>query len=468
LGCPVSKRVDVDLLHLAGLGAVLRWRWGRLGLQIPLSLLTALIVYDGLTGPQLAPLNMATVLVWIHYRGGVILALLLLGNLFCMGCPFALLRTVALRLARGGRRWPRPLRNKWGAIALIFVLLWLYEWLDLWASPWWTAWLVIGYFVAASVTEAVFRESPFCKYLCPLGAFNTLYAATSWTQIGSRDRQRCRSCLNKECVNGSMSVPGCGTELYVPQIRSNVDCVLCLDCARACPHDNVALRGRRPGQELSDHAWRSRWDLGLLAVILAFAGLTNALGMVPPMYTLVGWVGSWLRTESEGLVLLVIFSMGILILPVSVGLAAATVSHRLSAAAGSLRATLAAYAPVMVPIGLGIWAGHYGFHFATAALTFIPVSQYFLQDHGVGWFGSPDWQLGPIVPAAWVLPLQIAAVVVGLAASLRVLGSVEARLAPRPRTAVLPWALVTTALALAAIYVFTLPMEMRGTFALGR
>lgn len=373
MGCPVSRHAGVDLLHLAGLGAVLRWRWGRLALQIPLLLLTALIVYDGLTGPQLGPLNMATVLVWIHYRGGVILALLLVGNLFCMGCPFALLRTVAPRLARAGRRWPRILRNKWGAIALIFVLLWLYEWLDWWASPRWTAWLVIGYFVGVTITEAVFRESPFCRYLCPLGAFNTLYATTSWTQIGSRNRLRCRSCVNKECVNGSLSVPGCGTELYVPQIRSNVDCVLCLDCARACPHDNVAWQGRRPGQELLDHAWRSRWDSSLLAVILAFAGWTNALGMVPPMYTLVGWISSWLRTESEGLALLVIFSVGMLILPVGVGLAAATVSHRLSAAAGSLRATLAAYAPVMVPIGLGIWAGHYGFHFATAALTFIPV-----------------------------------------------------------------------------------------------
>ena len=142
--------------------------------QVPLFVVALLVIYDGLAGPQLAPLNMATVLVWIHYRGGVILSLVLLANVFCMGCPFTLLRSVMPGLARHGARWPRRLRNKWGSISLVFVLLWIYEWADLWASPSLTAWLVVGYFVAATMTEVAFQRVPLLQV--PLSTRGLQYA----------------------------------------------------------------------------------------------------------------------------------------------------------------------------------------------------------------------------------------------------------------------------------------------------
>ena len=126
-------------------------------------------------------------------------------------------------------------------MAVFVGFLFAYEWLDLWASPALTAWVIIGYFVGAFVLEAAFAESPFCKYVCPLGTFNFATATLSPTQITVRDHDVCRTCVGKECVNGSPTVLGCGTELFPPTLRSNLDCILCLDCARACPYDNVAL-----------------------------------------------------------------------------------------------------------------------------------------------------------------------------------------------------------------------------------
>ena len=96
-----------DLLRVPLLGRLLRSRHGRLLGQIPLLLVALLLIYDGFTGSPIAPQNLATVSVWVHYRGLVMLALLFVGNLFCMSCPFTIPRTVALRLSRGGRRWPR-------------------------------------------------------------------------------------------------------------------------------------------------------------------------------------------------------------------------------------------------------------------------------------------------------------------------------------------------------------------------
>ncbi len=205
-----------DVLRAPLIGRVLTWRWGRLVFQLPLLLIAGLLVYDGLTGPRLASQNLATVSVWVHYRGIIILALVFVGNLFCMGCPFTLPRTLAQRLSGAGRRWPRALRNKWLAVGAFVGFLFLYEWLDLWASPWLTAWIIIAYFLSAFILEAVFAESPFCKYVCPLGTFNFVGATASPTQIAVHSADTCRTCVGKECVNGSAQTLGCGTELFPP------------------------------------------------------------------------------------------------------------------------------------------------------------------------------------------------------------------------------------------------------------
>ena len=124
-----------DVLRLPLIGGLLRRRYGRLMMQIPLLLVALLLIYDGFTGSPRAGENLATIAPWVHYRGLVVIALLLVGNLFCMGCPFTLPRTLAKRLSLRGRRFPRLLRNKWIAIAGLFLLFFLYEWLDLWSSP---------------------------------------------------------------------------------------------------------------------------------------------------------------------------------------------------------------------------------------------------------------------------------------------------------------------------------------------
>jgi len=468
----------VDVLRWPLLGRLLRWRWGRLAFQVPLLIIAALMIYDGLTGPQIAPQNIASVTAWVHYRGLVILALLVAGNLFCMSCPFALPRTLARGLSSQGRRWPRVLRNKWLAVGLLFAFFWLYEWHDMWASPWLTAWLVVAYFVAAYALEAIFAESPFCKYVCPLGSFNFVHSSLSPTQVTARDPEVCRTCQGKECVNGSAQVLGCGTELFVPQVRSNMDCVLCLDCARACPHDNVALAVRPPARELRLATWPRRWDLAFLALFLAFAGISNAFGMVPPVYDLEKTLAGWLNTRSEALVLFLIFGTANLVLPAALGLGAAWLSLRLSGsqdkngsgADHSLRVTFTRYAPAVVPLSFGIWLAHYLFHFASGALAIIPVVHGFLLDHRLSWpMGRPDWGLSAILPAGWLLPLQMGIVAAGFVGSLAVLGALArpAHAEPRAaRLATLPWLALFLALALAAMVIFSLPMEMRGSATL--
>ena len=455
-----------DLLRTPLLGRILRWRWGRLLGQLLFLALTGLLLYDGFTGPALAPENLATVVIWVQYRGFLVFSLLLAGNLFCMSCPFTLPRTLAHRLSLAGWRWPRQLRRKWLAIGLLIIYFWLYEWFDLWASPWLTAWTIVAYFVAALVLEALFTESPFCKYVCPLGVFNFVGSTISPLQITVNDRAVCRTCVGKECVNGGIAALGCGLQLYAPQIHSNLDCTFCLDCARACPYDNVALMLRHPLAETANAAaWPRRWDVSLLVLVFAFVGISNAFGMTPPVYALETWLSRALNLSNEGLILLLVFTTLNLLLPVALGLGAAWLSRLLAGRKELLRHVLARYAPAFAPLAFAGWLAHYGgFHFLGSALNIIPVFQNFLRDHGIT-ASPPDWTMGPLLPAAWLDPIELVMVLVGFAASLYVLTYRARRVPPKPDgwAAQAPWIALLLGLAAAMMIVFYLPMEMRGS-----
>ena len=79
--------------------------------------------------------------------------------------------------------------------------------------------------------------------------------------------------------------------------------------------------------------------------------------------------------------------------------------------------------------------------------------------------GAPRWDLGPLVPASLVLPLEQVIVAVGLSVSLLVAYRLSEEDAPQhPGRAFFFWAVLLLVLFLAANWLMNQPMEMRGTF----
>src|ERR1041384_6269022 len=108
-----QNQPSFDLLRVPVVGRLLTKKHARTLLQIPVFIVSVAMIAHGLFGPPLAPKNLATTLTWVHFRGALVLVLLLAGNFFCMACPFMLPRNLARRLVKPGRNWPRFLRNKW-------------------------------------------------------------------------------------------------------------------------------------------------------------------------------------------------------------------------------------------------------------------------------------------------------------------------------------------------------------------
>ncbi|MBY0526624.1 MAG: cytochrome c oxidase assembly protein [Gemmataceae bacterium] len=470
---PKTVRRWFDLLRVPLLGHFLRWRYARPILQSLTFLLAVVVIIDGLLGPRIAPMNLAGVLPWLHWRGLVVLILLLAGNFFCMACPFLLPRTLARRWLPARHAWPRWLRSKWLAVALLALFFWAYEAFALWSSPWWTAWIAIAYFLAAFAVDGWFRGAAFCKYVCPIGQFNFVQSLISPLEVRIRDAELCLRCVTKDCIRGNAVSTGCELHLFLPRKAGNLDCTFCLDCIHACPHDNIGIVAGTPAAELWHDPHRSgvgrfgrRPDLAALALVLVFGAFANAAGMVAPVVEWQDRLTAAFQLTSPFWIVTLGFIVALVVLPMLLVGAAAAVGRAWSGDDGSGLDVAIRFTYALVPLGAAMWLTHYSFHFLTSYGTLIPVTQRWALDWGMTSLGAPEWSCTCCVAvASWLLRLEMLFLDAGLLLSLYTAYRIARERTgqfPRAVCAFAPWGALLLLLFGVGIWIVFQPMEMRG------
>ena len=455
------SRARLDLLATPIVGAFLRARDGRRILQGTLLLLAVAVVADGFFGDRMAAMNLAGVLPWTYWRFFVVVGLLAVGNVFCMACPFMLPRELGRRLGLATRHWPRPLRSKWLAVVLLALFFWAYEALALWNSPLWTAWIVVAYFAGAFVIDTLFRGASFCKYVCPIGQFQFVSSLVSPFEVRLKEPGVCATCVTHDCLRGNASQRGCELDLYLPQKAGNMDCTFCLDCVRACPHENVGVLATIPGSDLWSDRLRSsiglfsrRPDLAALALVVVLGGFGGAAAMVDSL---------GVRSPSTVLATLLTTALALSAVMSTAGSrAAGTGLLRRVAAFRGLACRLSL---TFVPLGLAMWAGHSLFHLATGWTTAWPAVQRAAIDIGIAGLGEPRWtSLPALLAPGSLLSLQLLLLDAGFLLTLYA-GWRITRAATRSGAPVglqLSWAGLAVALYASGVWTFLQPMQMRG------
>jgi cytochrome c oxidase assembly factor CtaG len=431
-------------------------QWRRVA-QVCMLLVALAVMADGFFGPQVAPLNLAGVLPWIHWRALSIFALLLIGNLFCMACPFTLVRDIGRLVFPATLRWPRALRNKWLPTALLILYLWSYEAFGLWDSPWLTAWIIAGYFVAALGIDGLFRGASFCKYVCPIGQFHFVTSLVSPREVRVRSQSVCGSCRTYDCIRGNERARGCELDLFQPKKESNLDCTFCLDCVKACPHDNVGLIHIAPAATLLTDPYRSslgrisrRWDLAALAALIVFGAFVNAAGMVSPVMM---WEHGWharLGTHAMPFIVGAFVLTGVVFVPALAVLLCNRISR--SGWAAAKRFVFA-----LTPLGVAMWAAHLVYHIVTTGAEALPVLERVV-GHSIG--AAP----AAFLPS-WLTPVQILLLDGGLLLTLYVGWRITRQVTAAGRSlaaAGVPWAMLSLGLYAAGIWILFQPMQMRG------
>ncbi len=444
------------LLRAKQLPTIRRWA------QAVMLIIACAVMADGFLGPQAAPLNLAGVLPWIYWRGFSVLALLVLGNLFCLSCPFTLVRDWGRRFLPANRRWPRVLRSKWVPIILLVLYLWSYEAFGLWNSPFLTASIIAGYFLAALLIDGVFQGASFCKYVCPIGQFHFVTSLVSPKEVGVRSQAVCQSCRTHDCIRGNSQARGCELDLFQPKKSSSLDCTFCMDCVKACPHDNVTLLRVLPAATVISDPYRSslrrlskRTDWAALALLIVFGAFVNAGGMIEPVMM---YEHRWHARLGPGAMPLItgIFVLtGAVLLPALVVLLSAVLNRAVSDARSTLDYARR-FSFALVPIGVGMWTAHLIYHLVTSADSVAPALARLT--------GANAAIAATFIPA-WLTPVQILILNTGLLLTLWVIWKIAVTLMPLTRKAVglfAPWAVVAVSLYVIGIVILLEPMEMRG------
>ena len=463
----------LDLLALPLVGRILSWPRFRHAAQMLMFLAALFVVIDGLFGHQMAAMNLAGVLPWTHWRGLMVLALLVAGNVFCFACPFNFARQFARRVLPARRLWPRRLRTKWIAIALLLLFFWAYEAFSLWDSPRSTAMLIVGYFAAAIIIDGLFAGASFCKYVCPIGQYQFVQSLISPVEVGVRNLTVCHTCRTHDCIRGNETQRGCELQLFQPRKTSNMDCTFCLDCVHACPHENVSLVASIPGTQLVQIArtrkgrnkFFRRFDVAVLIFLLVFAAFCNASGMVLPVQAWEQSLQANFGTLMQ-LILGALYLLSMIIVPALLVAGCIWLSKLVGRQSAGWRKTVSTFAPAFVPLGFSMWLIHFSYHLLSSGQTALPVIQRAAMDTGITIFGSPDWSLSSTMPSFdWLPSLELLVLDLGLLLTLYI----GWRIASRFRFSFIrtlglnaPWAGLAVALYSIGVWIIFQPMQMRG------
>ena len=82
------------------------------------------------------------------------------------------------------------------------------------------------------ILASVFIYRPFCRYLCPLGAFYALFQKISIVRLEVK---------HDRCINCGACSRVCGMKADPLKNPNSTECIRCGECVRACPADALAF-----------------------------------------------------------------------------------------------------------------------------------------------------------------------------------------------------------------------------------
>lgn len=466
-----------DLLDWALLRRAVRLRGLQFLLILPSAGAVAVVLLSAAVGIEHPSFNFGTVFTWVVWWGVLLLSLVLIGRAWCVTCPIGAVGEWIQRLAFWGRprlavgydvRWPRALRGMWLPTALFLAFVWLDNGYGLANSPRLTAGLIAVLVLASAWTGLVFERRAFCRYLCPLTAFIGLGSLVSMVELRRRDAGVCRArCAGKDCYRGNARQHGCPmSEFPGGGMDTNLNCILCTECLKSCPYDNIGVRLRVPGRDL----WRMRrfrFDAAVAAA--AVVGLATVLPLMmsellPPVRGLLAGVLPAGTPPNDPPRLVAVSALFLAGLGASVALVGA--SSRLSRwAAGSEAppaATLfAGYAYGLIPLGLAKFLADFLDHALRTGGALVDVTRALLVDFPLNRaVPGAVTVLSVSGPVATYL-LQVGILLAGLVLALVALDGISRRLFAGRDAALaslLPMAGLAAALTLVSLWTLGMPL----------
>jgi transcriptional regulator with AAA-type ATPase domain/NAD-dependent dihydropyrimidine dehydrogenase PreA subunit len=266
------------------------------------------VTIAGYLGPQTRESSITLNLFWAWWWPMYLALFAFVGRVWCAVCPFMIagewLRSLSLWLwPRDLLPWPTKWLNRWGAWVLFAGFLVIYLWEKLWDlphTPYLSSWLLVAIAAGAVICSIIYERRLWCRYLCPIGGMNGMFAKLSMVELRSSQQVCGSQCQTFGCYKGSDATPvlfddalpnegqateGCPLYSHPAQLQDNRDCVLCMTCLKACPHRSVQLNLRFPATDLIEEHQGFWAEAALLLLLLGGVFMHHSYQLL----ALVGW-----------------------------------------------------------------------------------------------------------------------------------------------------------------------------------
>lgn len=209
---------------------------------------------EGVPSKQFAQTNLVTLVIWGLWWPAMVWVAVLFGRVWCAVCPLELLSSFTERLGRrlGVKqqtlgRWLRSGLLIVGFYALIQMLI---AGAELHRIPAYTSIFLWVLLAGAAFTGFFLKDRAFCRGFCPVGLLLSTYGRGAMLAVRSHGEGPCGTCTAKDCrqpeYRNRLDARSCPSLLNPATLKSNADCLVCLQCAKACPSSNMGLFVRRP------------------------------------------------------------------------------------------------------------------------------------------------------------------------------------------------------------------------------
>ena len=259
----------------------------------------AIVVAVLMWGPQTRDQNIVLNFFWAWWWMLILVTFPFVGRLWCAVCPFMIYGELAQKISlklfpRQLLPWPRQQAERWGGWFLFGLFTLILLWEELWNledTAYLSGWLLLLITAGAVIGSVLFERRFWCRYLCPIGGMNGLFAKLSMVELRAEQGTCSAACTTYQCYKGGpqkgegQETNGCPLYSHPAQLEDNRDCVLCMTCLKACPHRSVAVNLRPPGIDLWTTHTPSYYEVCLLFLLLGAV----LLHRLPEIEAQFGW-----------------------------------------------------------------------------------------------------------------------------------------------------------------------------------
>lgn len=175
-----------------------------------------------------------------------------LARIWCSVCTLAMPGTLLQKLLKPSRSAPRFIKNYsgWIMATLCILVMWVEIVWNAYHNTYLTGSIILAVTVGSMVTSALFKRRVWCRYLCPLGAINAIFAMPAVLELRSTRPLCLNNCQEHVCYVGDDEDDGCPMFRHPFMVDNNKDCIVCAKCIKSCNLNSIQLNLRLAPQEL--------------------------------------------------------------------------------------------------------------------------------------------------------------------------------------------------------------------------